>query len=197
MKQQVTFKKWANGFLILFSAITMMACSKNGGTSAPVSTGIGFNGIGGNCVGCSGFNPNGPTLFQGAATDPARGAFQMVSAQVIGDPQGYQAVAASGLRPLVNGSYAAAVAGVFRLNVPVACGSVTYPQGDYSIQMLAMGQNSDHGFYAPQVALVGPVSIQPAAINAIWVDANLDNVADRGSLFRVGFCGVWFDMNTL
>jgi ABC-type Co2+ transport system permease subunit len=216
MKTQKAYNKWTNALLILMAAISMTACGKKDSNNAasaviPVGPGIGVN-----CTSCAGFT-QGPVLYQGTAVDPGRNAFAMPSVQVVGDAAGYQQVANSGVRPLVNGSYTAGVSGVFHLAVPIACGSVTYPVGDYTIQSpqqngalvpYAMGQQTNGVFYAPTAVLTGPVAIQPAAVMMVVVDANLDNVADRGvqvsantiqggSMLRVGFCGVWFDMTAM
>lgn len=203
MKTAMT-NKWMNTLLIVLSAMTLMACGNDKKSASPSA--VNPYGAYGNptqyCPGCTGFQGGGPVLFQGQAVAPAPGnqIFTLVGAQVTADAQGYQMAASSGLRPLVNGTYPAAVAGVFRLMQPISCGGMSYPPGDYNIQMMQMGQNQNGVFHAPAVTLVSTTTgatIQPAAVAMIIVDANLDNVIDQGSLFKVGFCGGWLDMNTI
>jgi hypothetical protein len=203
MKTTMT-NKWMNSLLIVIAAMSVMACGKDKkSAAASVANPYGYGtGIGPNCQGCQNFGAGGPILFQGQAVAPPPGnsVFQIVGAQVSADAQGYQMAAQSGLRPLVNGVYPAAVGGMFRLMQPITCGGMSYPPGDYNIQMLQMGQNQNGIFHAPAVALVSTTTgatIQPASVAMIFVDANLDNVADQGSLFKVGFCGGWLDMNTI
>lgn len=192
-------QKWKQALVVIMSAMSIMACSKDKGSTAPVAVTPVYPGIGGACTNCGNF-AQGPVLFQGAAASPNTPVFQLPGVQVVADAQGYQMAASSGLRPLVNGSYPAAVSGTFRLTQPISCGGqMTYPAGDYNIQMLQMGQMQNGVFYAPAVNLVSPTgaAIQPAAVMMVAVDANLDNVIDRGSMIAVGFCGKWLDMNTL
>jgi hypothetical protein len=208
MKTQTAYDKMAKSMLILISALSFMACSKDKG-STPVAAGPapigGFTGVGPNCTGCAGF-AQGPILFQGAAAAPEpqnAQVFELTQAQVVAEATGYQNAVAQGaqygVRPLVNGTYPVAVNGNFRLKQPIACGpGVTYPAGDYAIQMAQMGQNSNGRVLVPvNLVAANGVVIQPAAVYMVIVDSNLDNVIDRGSLFAVGFCGAWLSMNTL
>lgn len=194
MKTQTMKQMMAKGMMVIFAITALMTTACSNGSGGGSASTVGITGIGYCSTGCSGFAA-GPMIFNSTASSPY-GTLTSPGIQVIADANGYQAVAASGMRPLVNGTYNAAVQGIFTLNQAVTCSTgVQVPAGTYTIEMIQMGQMQNGNYFAQNVNMVGPTTIA-GSVWATFVDANLDNIVDPGSLIAIGFCGQWHDMNT-